>query len=208
MRVILGNLNQKSAFSSVLTHHLPLKVSVLGKKKKYAQHKIIIQKKREGIKKQFSILDYSKACQLQCCWTFSFFAEKQTPICICHSEEDSKMQQSSGGNSNMQKTEWLLVRARVAALCTVKSNCMKTRHSVISNDTHLSCLLCAALVPPASWSMGAWTRRRSACWPSTTQRAALCCAWSTPLASCSPACRTGRWWFMEGITAVRFSRVD
>lgn len=33
--------------------------------------------------------------------------EKQTATCICHSEEDNKMQQSSDGIANMRKTEWL-----------------------------------------------------------------------------------------------------
>lgn len=133
------------------------------------------------------------------------FAEKPTPICICHSEEGSKMQQSSGGNSNTRKTEWLLVHT---ALCTVKSSCVRTRALCHFQWRSFIMLVCAALGLPASWSMGVWTRQHSACWPSTTQRAALCCAWSTPLASCLRACRTERWWFMEEITAVRCSRVD
>ncbi len=33
--------------------------------------------------------------------------EKQTAMCICHSEEDNKMQQSSDGIANMRKIEWL-----------------------------------------------------------------------------------------------------
>lgn len=64
--------------------------------------------------------------------------EKQTAMCICHSEEDNKTQQSSDGNSNMRKTEWLHIRN---ALCSVKSKRMKTSRSVISNDAHLSCRL-------------------------------------------------------------------
>lgn len=62
---------------------------------------------------------------------------------------------------------------------------------------------CAAFVLPASWSTAAWTPRHNAYWPSTTQRAALCCASSTPLASCLQACGTEPWWFMEEVAGVR-----
>lgn len=91
----------------------------------------------------------------------------------------------------------------IAPKCAVKSNCIKTRYSVITNDAHLSCRHLCVLVAPAFWSMAVWTLLHNVCWPSVTLRAALYCAWSTPPTSCLPAWGMGPWWCMDEVKRVR-----
>lgn len=119
--------------SFLLTHSLPTWVSVHEKGGKEHTVKVKKTNKKKQHFQHFSTLErLSASCQTrrnkQRC---AFIILKNTIRC----------RKSSDGISNVRETEWLHTHKAFTPACAVKSNRTKTRHSVISNDTHLSCRL-------------------------------------------------------------------
>lgn len=151
-----------------------------------------------------SISAHSKDCHLQFYLTFSSQTERNKQQCafviLKKTIRYSKVQMGFQTWERQSGCTYTMLCSKVNCYIKLHENkalCHFKWHSFIM-------FACVAFVLPASWSMAAWTLQHNAYWPSITQRAALCCAWSTPLASCLQACGTEPWWYMEEITVVRW----